>query len=150
MSRWRKDALKKKDRERKKKQKRRKERPHGGVARKNNKGIAVCSMMRASKTNHPYIKKDAMRNYITQHVPGTHLTFEQRQTVTADAPHQSTTTVAPITAYLKNSQSSLIHFIKSIRFPSAPFGGLADESREINPNGVEAVSALLHLVYRIA
>ena len=62
LSRWRKDALKKKDRERKKKEKRRKERPHGGVARKNNKGVAICSMMRAAKPNHPTKKKDAMRN----------------------------------------------------------------------------------------
>ena len=79
MSRWRKDAQKKRDKERKKKEKRRKGRPHGGVARKNNKGIAVCSMMKAAKPNHPTTEKDAMRNYITQHVPGKHLTFEQNQ-----------------------------------------------------------------------
>lgn len=41
-------------------------------------------MMKAAKTNHPTTEKDAMRNYITQHVPGTHLTFEQRQTLGAD------------------------------------------------------------------
>ncbi|MBR3777076.1 MAG: hypothetical protein IKL02_05735, partial [Kiritimatiellae bacterium] len=46
--------------------------PHGGVARKNNKGVAICSMMKAAKQNHPSTKKDAMRNYITQHVPGKH------------------------------------------------------------------------------
>jgi hypothetical protein len=46
--------------------------PPWGVARKNNKGIAVCSMMKAAKPNHPTTEKDAMRNYITQHVPGTH------------------------------------------------------------------------------
>ena len=84
LSKWRKDAQKKRDKERKKKKKHRKERPHGGVARKNNKGVAVCSMMRAAKTNHPPTRKDAMRNYITQHVPGTHLTFEQRLTLAAD------------------------------------------------------------------
>jgi hypothetical protein len=33
-------------------------------------------MMKAAKPNHPTTEKDAMRNYITQHVPGTHLTFE--------------------------------------------------------------------------
>ena len=84
MSRWRKDAQKKRDKERKKKEKRRKERPHGGVARKNNKGVAICSMMKAAKQNHPSTKKDAMRNYITQHVPGKHLTFEQREILAAD------------------------------------------------------------------
>ena len=77
LSRWRKEAQKKKDRVRKRKEKqRKKEHPHGGVARKNNKGIAICSMMKAAKPNHPTTEKDAMRNYITQHVPGTHLTFE--------------------------------------------------------------------------
>jgi hypothetical protein len=80
LSRWRKALLKKNDRERKRKEKCRKERPHGGVARKNNKGIAICSMMRAAKPNHSPTERDAVRNYITQHVPGTHLTFEQRQT----------------------------------------------------------------------
>ena len=84
LSRWRQEAKKKKDRERKRREKRKKERPHGGVARKNNKGIAICSKIKASKTNHPTTEKDAMRNYITQHVPGTHLTFEQRQTLGAD------------------------------------------------------------------
>ena len=84
LSRWRKEAQKKKDRVRKRKEKqRKKERPHGGVAR-NNKGIAVCSMMKVTKQNHPTTEKDAVRNYITQHVPGTHLTFEQRQTLGAD------------------------------------------------------------------
>ena len=84
LSRWRKALLKKNDRERKRKEKCRKERPHGGVARKNNKGIAICSMMRAAKPNHSPTERDAVRNYITQHVPGTHLTFEQRQTLASD------------------------------------------------------------------
>ena len=78
LSWWRKEALKKKDRDRKRKEKRRKERPRGGVARKNNKGAAICGMMKAAKPNHPATRKGAMRNYITQHVPGTHITFEQR------------------------------------------------------------------------
>ena len=83
LSRWRKEAQKKKERNRKRREKLIKERPHGGVAR-NNKGIAICSMMKAAKPNHPTTEKDAMRNYITQHVPGTHLTFDQRQTRGAD------------------------------------------------------------------
>jgi hypothetical protein len=41
-------------------------------------------MMKAAKPNHQTTEKDAMMNYITQHVPGTHLTFEQRQTLGAD------------------------------------------------------------------
>ena len=84
LSRWRKEVLKRKDRDRKRKEKRRKARPHGGVARKTNKGAAICGMMKAAKQNHPATRKDAVRNYITQHVPGTHITFEQRQTLAAD------------------------------------------------------------------
>ena len=41
-------------------------------------------MMKATKPNHPTTRKDAVRKYITQHVPGTHITFEQRQTLAAD------------------------------------------------------------------
>ena len=41
-------------------------------------------MMKATKPNHPTARKDAVRNYTTQHVPGAHLTFEQRQTPAAD------------------------------------------------------------------
>ena len=75
--------MKKKDRDRKRKERRRKARPLGGVARetKANKGAAICGMMEASKQNHPTTREDAVRNYITQHVPGTHITFEQRQTL---------------------------------------------------------------------
>ena len=84
LSRWRKKALKKKDRDRKRKGKRRNERPHGGAARGSNKGVAICGMMKAAKPNHQGQRKDAMRKYITQHVPGTFITFEQRQTLAAD------------------------------------------------------------------
>ena len=84
LSRWRKEVLKKKDRDRKRKEKRRKARPHGGVARETNKGAAICGMMNASKQNHQTTRKDAVRKYITQHVPGTCLTFEQRQTLASD------------------------------------------------------------------
>ena len=73
VSRWRTEAKKKKDRERKRKEKRRKARPHGGVAReKGNKGVAICGMMKVSKPNHQSQRKDAVRNYTTQHVPGVH------------------------------------------------------------------------------
>ena len=41
-------------------------------------------MMKAAKPNHQTTREDAVRNYITQHVPGTHITFEQRQTLAAD------------------------------------------------------------------
>jgi len=84
LSSWRKEVLKKKDRDRKRKERRRKARPHGGVARESNKGVAICGMMKAAKPNHPTTRKDAVRKYITQHVPGTHITFEQRQTLAAD------------------------------------------------------------------
>ena len=45
--------MKKKDRDRKRKEKRRKARPHGGDARKTNKGAAICGMMKAAKPKHP-------------------------------------------------------------------------------------------------
>lgn len=77
LSRWRKKAQKKKERNHKRREKRKKERPHGGLARKNKKGIAVCSMIKAVKQNHPTAK-------ITQQVPATLLTFEQGQTLGAD------------------------------------------------------------------
>ena len=41
-------------------------------------------MMKAAKQNHPTTRKDAMRNYTTQHVPGAHLNFNQRQTLASD------------------------------------------------------------------
>ena len=41
-------------------------------------------MMKAAKPNHPTTGKDAVRKYITQHVPGTFITFEQRLTLAAD------------------------------------------------------------------
>ena len=84
LSRWRQEAKRKKDRERKRREKRRKERPHGGAARENDNGVAVCGKMKASNTNHQAQEKDAVKKYITQHVPGTFLTFEQRQTLAAD------------------------------------------------------------------
>ena len=84
MSRWRKESLKKKDRDRKRKGKRRKERPHGGVARKKHKGVTISGKMKATKPKHLPRRKDAVRKYITQHVPGTFLTFEQRQILAAD------------------------------------------------------------------
>jgi len=40
-------------------------------------------MMKVTKPNHQP-KKDAVRKYITQHTPGTFLTFEQRQTLAVD------------------------------------------------------------------
>ena len=85
MSRWRQEAKRKKDRDRKRKEKQRKKAcPHGGIARKTGNGATVCGMMKAEKQNHQATRKDAVRKYITQHVPGTHLTFEQRQTLAAD------------------------------------------------------------------
>ena len=85
VSRWRKEALKKEDRERKRREKRKKkERPHGGAAPESNKGVAICGMMKASKQNHQSRRKDAVRNYTTQHVPGSHLNFNQRQTLASD------------------------------------------------------------------
>ena len=86
VSRWRAEAKKKKDRERKRREKRRKkERPHGGAARgKCNKGVTICGMMKVTKPKHQGQRKDAMRYYTTQHVPGTHLNFNQRQTLASD------------------------------------------------------------------
>ena len=85
VSRWRAEAKWKKDRERKRKGKRRKARPQGGVAReKGFKGVAVCGMMKVTKPKHQSQRKDAMRNYTTQHVPGAHLNFSQRQTLASD------------------------------------------------------------------
>ena len=56
LSRWRKEAQKKKDRVRKRKEKqRKKERPHGGVARKNNKGIflgVILKLLSGSYIKH--------------------------------------------------------------------------------------------------
>lgn len=77
VSRWRKEALKKEDQERKRRAKRRKkERPLGGDARgRGSKGVAICGMMKASKQNHQSRRKDAVRYYTTQHVPGAHLNF---------------------------------------------------------------------------
>ena len=57
----------------------------GGAARgRGNKGVAACGMMKATKPNHQSPRKDAVRYYTTQHVPGTFLTFEQRQTLASD------------------------------------------------------------------
>lgn len=84
ISRWRSAAWKKKDRDRKRRERRRKARPHGGVARETSKGVAICGMMKATKPNHPTTRKDAVRKYIIQRTPGTHLTFEQRQILAAD------------------------------------------------------------------
>ena len=41
-------------------------------------------MMKAANKKHQATRKDAVRKYITQHVPGTYLTFEQRQTLASD------------------------------------------------------------------
>ena len=41
-------------------------------------------MMKVTKPKHQGQRKDAMRNYTTQHVPGTHLNFNQRQTLASD------------------------------------------------------------------
>ena len=49
-----------------------------------NKGVAICGMMKAAKPNHHSQRKDAMRNYTTQHVPGAHLNFSQRQILASD------------------------------------------------------------------
>ena len=85
VSRWRTEAKKKKDRERKRREKRRKARPLGGVARgKCSKGVTVCGMMKVPKPKHQSQRKDAVRNYTTQHVPGAHLNFIQRQTLASD------------------------------------------------------------------
>jgi len=65
LSRWRKEVLKKKDRDRKRREKRRKERPHGGVARKTNKGVAICGMMKAAKPKHQATGKDAVRKCVS-------------------------------------------------------------------------------------
>ena len=58
--------------------------PPWGVARKNDKGVAISGKMKVTKPNHQAKRKDAVRKYITQHVPGRFLTFEQRQTLAAD------------------------------------------------------------------
>ena len=85
LSKWRIAVRRKNDRERKRREKRRKkERPLGVVARtKGNKGVAVFGMMKVTKPIHQQ-RKDAVRKYITQHAPGTFLTFEQRLTLAAD------------------------------------------------------------------
>ena len=73
------------DRERKRRGKRRKATPLGGVARgRCNKGVTVCGMMKVPKPKHQNQRKDAVRNYTTQHVPGTLLNFIQRQTPASD------------------------------------------------------------------
>jgi len=41
-------------------------------------------MMKATRPKHQANRKDAMRHYTTQHVPGTFITFEQRQTLASD------------------------------------------------------------------
>ena len=41
-------------------------------------------MMRVPKPKHQSQRKDAVRNYTTQHVPGAHLNFSQRQTLASD------------------------------------------------------------------
>ena len=41
-------------------------------------------MMKVTKPKHLNPRKDAVRNYTTQHVPGTHLIFSQRQTLASD------------------------------------------------------------------
>lgn len=77
--------MKKKDRDRKRKEMQRKKAcPHGGIARKTKNGVTVYGMMKAGKNKHQTRRKDAVRKYITQHVPGTRLTFEQRQTLATD------------------------------------------------------------------
>ena len=40
--------------------------------------------MRVPKPKHQSQRKDAVRNYATQHVPGAHLNFSQRQTLASD------------------------------------------------------------------
>ena len=85
VSRWRAEAKRKKDRERKRKEKRRKTRPLGGAARKKDtKGAAICGMMKVTQPKHQSQRKDAVRDYTTQHVPGAHLNFSQRQTLASD------------------------------------------------------------------
>ena len=83
-SRWRIEVQRKKDRERKMGEKRKKrERPLGCVTRGKGKGVAVFGMI-AAKPHRQAKREDALRKYITRHVPGTFLTFEQRQTPAAD------------------------------------------------------------------
>ena len=41
-------------------------------------------MMKVPKPKHQSQRKDAVRNYTTQHVPGAHLNFIQRQTLASD------------------------------------------------------------------
>ena len=41
-------------------------------------------MMKADEPDHPTTRKDAMGSYTTQHVPGAHLNFSQRQTLASD------------------------------------------------------------------
>ena len=41
-------------------------------------------MMKVTKPKHQSQRKDAVRNYTTQHVPGAHLNFSQRQTLASD------------------------------------------------------------------
>ena len=86
VSRWRAEAKRKKDRERKRLEKRRrKERPLGGVARgKDSKGVTICGMIQVTKPKHQNQRKDAVRYYTTQHVPGAHLNFIHRQTLASD------------------------------------------------------------------
>ena len=40
--------------------------------------------MKDTKPNHQSQRKDAVRNYTTQHVPGAHLNFIHRQTLASD------------------------------------------------------------------
>ena len=54
-------------------------RPHGDTTRECNKGVAICGMMKTAKPKHPNTRKDTVRKYITQHVPGKFITFEQRK-----------------------------------------------------------------------
>ena len=64
---------------------RREARPLGGVARgENAKGVTVCGMMKVTEPKHQSRRKDAVRHYTTQHVPGTHLDFTNRQTLASD------------------------------------------------------------------
>ena len=86
VSTWRIEAKRKEDRDRKRREKRKKkERPLGGVARgKDTKGVTVCGMMQVTKPRHQSQRKDAVRNYTTQHVPGAHLNFGQRQILASD------------------------------------------------------------------
>ena len=58
--------------------------PPWGVARENDKGVAISGKMKVTKPNHQTKREDAVRKYITQHEPGRFLTFGQRQTLAAD------------------------------------------------------------------